>query len=191
MQNLDFHDSMVAMPIIVSLRGIHENEVTEVGRTLVESGLTVFEVPVRTKNSLFDSLDANSIQSLTKLMQLYGKHAHIAAGTVLCHTDLSALRELGVTVCLAPVFDRTIVIEAKQLGISFVPGVETVSETLLGAVACGAMALKLFPCVYHEPHGDITIRHTPGYVRYLTSFICKPILRKRGFRLGSPPKNLT
>jgi len=174
-QSKDFNDAIASMPLIVSLRGIQENEVSDVGKVLIDSGITVLEVTVRTKNAALSSLDDNAIRSLNKLIEVHGKNAHVAAGTVMQVEDLSILKAAGVKVCLSPSFSPSVVSEASRLGISFIPGVETISEAM-SAITSGAKGLKLFPSFFYEPNGDVTVWHSPGYVRYLAKFVACPII---------------
>jgi 2-dehydro-3-deoxyphosphogalactonate aldolase len=174
MESRDFNDAIASMPIIVALRGIQENEVNDVGKVLIDNGITVLEVPIRTKNAALSSLDANAIRSLNKVIEIYGEKAFVAAGTVMRVEDLSILIKAGIKVCLSPILNTDIVSEASNLGLSFIPGVETVSEAM-SAITSGAKGLKLFPSVYCEPNGNVTVRHSPGYVRYLSKFVSCPI----------------
>ncbi len=175
MQSKTFNDAIASMPLIPALRGMQENEVNEVGKVLVESGITVLEVPVRTKNAALSSLDDNAIRSLKKAIELYGENTHVAAGTVMQVEDLSILKSAGVKVCLSPCFNPSVVSEASRLGISFIPGVETVSEAM-SAITLGAAGLKLFPSFFYEPNGEVTLRHSLGYMRYLAKFVSCPII---------------
>lgn len=143
-QSKDFNDAIASMPLIPALRGIQENEVTDIGKILIDSGITVLEVTVRTKNAALSLIDDNAIRSLKKLIEVHGKNAHVAAGTVMQVEDLSILKSAGVTVCLSPNFNPSLVSEASRLGISFIPGVETISEAM-SAITLGAKGLKLFP----------------------------------------------
>ncbi len=174
MQSKDFKDAIASMPLIVSLRGIQENEVNDIGKVLIDCGITVLEVTVRTQNAALSSLDDNAIRSLTRLIEAHGKNVHVAAGTVMQVEDLSVLKRAGVQVCLSPSLNLSVVNEANRLEMSFIPGVETISEAM-SAVTAGAKGLKLFPSFFYEPNGDLTVRHSPGYVRYLAKFVSCPI----------------
>ncbi len=175
MQSINFNDAIASMPLIASLRGIQENEVHDVGKVLIDSGITVLEVTVRTKNAALSPLDDNAIRSLNKLIEVHGKNVHVAAGTVMQVEDLSVLKRAGITVCLSPSFNPNVVSEASRLGISFIPGVETISEAM-SAITLGAEGLKLFPSFFYEPNGDVAMRHSPGFVRYLAKFVSCPII---------------
>jgi len=79
-QSNDFNDAIASMPLIVSLRGIQENEVNDIGKVLIDSGITVLEVTVRTKNAALSPIDDNAIRSLNKLIEAHGKNVHVLAG---------------------------------------------------------------------------------------------------------------
>jgi hypothetical protein len=79
--------------------------------------------------------------------------------------DLSTLKRAGITVCLAPSFNPSVVSEANRLGISFIPGVETISEAM-SAITLGAKGLKLFPSFFYEPNGDVTVQHSDALVQF-------------------------
>jgi 2-dehydro-3-deoxyphosphogalactonate aldolase len=174
MQAINFDDAIGAMPLIVALRGIQENEVDDVGKVLIDSGITVLEVTVRTKDAALSGLDDKAVRSLIRLIHVHGKNIHVAAGTVMQVEDLIVLKKADVNVCLSPSLNPNVVREAKRLGISFVPGVETVSE-VMSAIASGANGLKIFPSFYYEPDGSVAVRHSPGYVGYLSKFVSCPI----------------
>lgn len=171
---MNFNDAIDSMPLIVSLRGIHINEVSEVGKILIEAGIKVLEVTIRTKNAATSSLDNDALRTLEKLIEIHGENVHVAAGTVMQIDDLNILKEAGVTVCLSPSLNPDVVKEAALRDISFVPGVETCSEVMT-AIRSGAKGLKMFPSFYYEPNGDVTLRLSPGYVRYLSKFVSCPI----------------
>ena len=186
MQNRDFSSAIGAMPIIASLRGIPESDAIDVGRVLVECGITVFEVPVRSRQTLFSDMESGALLSLKKLLDVYGRDVHVCAGTITRSEDLTILREIGMSVCLAPNFTPVVVSEAKRLGISFIPGVETVSEAI-SAVACGSSGVKIFPSVFHEPDGTMVTRHSPGFIKYLNSVLPYPIYPSGDFGLNELP----
>ncbi|MBV8061002.1 MAG: 2-dehydro-3-deoxy-6-phosphogalactonate aldolase [Alphaproteobacteria bacterium] len=172
-------ESVKKVPLIAVLRGINPTEAKQVGRTLVEAGFTCMEVPVRSKKDGFKSLDADALASLGILMKECSADANVGAGTVLETGDIAALQKIGIRDCLAPNFNAAVVTEAKRLGTDFIPGIETVSEAK-AALAAGASALKLFPCVMREADGSITYRHAPAYVKTLVSFCPAPIYPSGG-----------
>lgn len=171
----DFNDAIKSMPIIPALRGILEDEVESVGKALLDNGISIFEVPIRTKNAAFSSIEDGAIRSIKKFITFFGEQVHVAAGTVMHENDLEVLKEMGINVCLSPNLNLNVVTQASLNGITFIPGVETISEAI-NAITSGAKGLKIFPAVFREQTGEITTRHTPGFIRYLSKFVTCPII---------------
>ena len=171
----DFRGATLSMPIIPALRGIQEDQVKEVGSVLLECGIRVFEVKKKKKNAAFSVVEDDAIRSIRKLTSLFGHHVHVTAGTVMRVEDLDILLQEGIKICFSPNLNPGLVREANQRGLSFFPGIETISEAI-NAITSGAKGLKLFPSVFREHTGQVTVRHTPGFVRYLSKFISCPII---------------
>ncbi len=108
-----------------------------------------------------------------------GRYSH-------ANEDLSTLQSLGVKVCLSPGLNQDVVKEANSLGISFIPGVETFSESMT-AISAGAKGLKMFPSFFYEPNGDVTLRISPGYVQYLAKFVSCPIFMSGSVDINDLP----
>lgn len=172
-------EAVKKVPLIAVLRGIKPDEARQVGDALIEAGFTCMEVPVRSKSDGFKTLDRDAIASLEILMKDSSAQANIGAGTVLEASDIADLQKIGIRDCLAPNFNPAVVAEAKRLGTNFIPGIETVSEGR-AALAAGASALKLFPCVMREADGSILYRHAPSYIKTLASFCPAPIYPSGG-----------
>jgi 2-dehydro-3-deoxyphosphogalactonate aldolase len=168
-------DALLSMPLVVALRGISEGQAEDVARVLGEGGVTVLEVTVRTKDAAISPMDAAALRSIESLVRLAGAQMHVAAGTVMQVDDLPVLRDLGISVCFSPSYNPKVVDEASRIGMSFMPGIETTSEAM-SAIAAGAKGLKIFPTFYYEPDGSITLRHSPGFIRYLSKFVSCPIV---------------
>lgn len=179
-------EAVKKVPLIAVLRGIKPAEAEAVGQTLITAGFTCMEVPVRSKSDGFKTLDKDALTSLAILMKSCSEAANIGAGTVLETSDITDLQNIGIRDCLAPNFNPTVVAEAKRLGTHFIPGIETVSEGR-AALAAGATALKLFPCVIREADGSVTYRHAPAYVKTLASFCPVPIYPSGGIDWNTAP----
>ena len=156
------------MPII----WIHEADTAVgVGRALVEGGVTVFEVLVRTAAAL-DAISA---------MRRHVPEATVGAGTLMSAADvqraLDAGAQFGVTPGLVPELAQA----AVRLELPLLPGVWTASE-VMQAMGWGFEALKLFPAngldgvaqighlqgvfprVRFCPTGGIKPEHIPRYL---------------------------
>ena len=134
------------MPIIL----IHDAD-TAVGvaRALVDGGVTVFEVLLRTPAAL------QAVES----MRRHVPEATVGAGTLMCAADvqraLDAGAQFGVTPGLVPELAQA----AVRLQLPLLPGVWTASE-VMQAMDWGFEALKLFPA--HGLQGADHIEHLQG-----------------------------
>jgi len=146
-----------------------------VAETFLQFGVSVLEVPLRTKNPAFSPIEAEAIEVLKVLLRSFGDKAVIVAGTVTNESDLDSLQDLGLTTCLSLNLQTDLVQRAVERGMDFIPGVETVTEAI-AATRAGAAGLKLFPAVIREPDGGSSVRLTPGYVNYLCRFLSLPVI---------------
>jgi len=120
-----------------------------VARALVEGGVTVFEVLLRTPAAL----------QAVEAVRRHVPEATVGAGTLLCAADvqraLDAGAQFGVTPGLAPDLAQAAVRQQLPL----LPGVWTSSE-VMQAMAWGFEALKLFPA--NGLQGVQQIEHLQG-----------------------------
>jgi len=119
------------MPII----WIHEAD-TAVGvaRALVEGGVRVFEVLVRTPAAL---------EAITA-MRRHVPEATVGAGTLLTAADVQRALDAGAQFGVSPGLVPELAQAAVRLELPLLPGVWTASE-VMQALAWGFEALKLFP----------------------------------------------
>ena len=106
----------------------------KLAETLLEGGVSVMELTLRTQSAL---------DSLAKIVA-HVPEMTIGAGTVLTVEQLVAVRDIGASFAVAPGFNRRIVEAAKDMRLSFAPGVMTPSE-IEGAVELGCRLIKFFP----------------------------------------------
>lgn len=130
-----------ALPLIAILRGVHPLEVVEVGRILVESGITSIEVPLNSPQPL---------QSIERLAVALGSRCIIGAGTVLSPESVSEIVGVGGTLIVMPHADERVIAAAKRAGLLCVPGAATPSEAFR-ALDAGADAIKVFPAEQITP----------------------------------------
>ncbi len=121
--------------IIAILRGVKPDEVLEIARTIVDSGITQIEVPMNSPD-VFDS-----IQLLHDQMNDF---ISVGAGTVTNTNQVKTLEEIGIDFIVSPNFDPKVVEATKQGGMLSYPGVITPTECF-SALNCGADGLKFFP----------------------------------------------
>jgi 2-dehydro-3-deoxyphosphogluconate aldolase / (4S)-4-hydroxy-2-oxoglutarate aldolase len=103
-------------------------------RTLVEGGIVVFEVVLRTPASL-DALVE---------MRKAAPEADIGAGTLLTPLDVERAIEAGAAFGVSPGCTPELALAVQKAGFPFLPGVATASEVMV-ARQHGFRELKLFP----------------------------------------------
>ncbi|MGI5869826.1 MAG: bifunctional 4-hydroxy-2-oxoglutarate aldolase/2-dehydro-3-deoxy-phosphogluconate aldolase [Kiritimatiellia bacterium] len=103
-------------------------------RALLAGGVDVMELTLRTPAAL-DAIRA--VVGEVEGMQ-------VGAGTVLTPTQLRQAADAGAAFAVAPGFNPRVVAAARDIGLSFAPGVMTPSE-IEGALELGCRLLKYFP----------------------------------------------
>lgn len=106
----------------------------ELAKTLVNAGIEVLEITLRTKEAL----------EAIKLISKEVPNAIVGAGTVLNAKQLESVIEAGAKFAISPGFNATLAQEAVKNDIAFIPGVATASE-LMNALEWGFKELKFFP----------------------------------------------
>ena len=136
----DFDTAFAANPLIAILRGLRSEEATDTAAALTGAGFTILEVPLNSPDPL------DSISRMAAAVP----DAIVGAGTVLTADQVRAVADAGGRIIIAPNFDPRVAAEARQLNLSYCPGVGTVSEAF-AALEAGASALKLFPAEMIPP----------------------------------------
>ncbi len=129
------------MPLVAILRGITPDEVVAVGRSLLEAGITIIEVPLNSPEPY---------DSIRLLANEFGDRALIGAGTVLTAEQATQVIASGGQLVVSPNMNTHVIRTAKQLGGYSVPGCLTPTEAFT-ALDAGADALKLFPAEILTP----------------------------------------
>lgn len=129
-----FHEALDRCPLIAILRGIVPAEATAMADALVDTGISILEVPL------------NSPDPIASIGQMVRRHpgAMIGAGTVMTTAEVDAVADIGGRLIVMPHADLEIVRHAKARSLVCVPGVATPTEAF-AALRVGADALKLFP----------------------------------------------
>ena len=138
---LDLRAALTQCPVAAILRGVTPDEIDAIGDALVETGITIIEVPLNSPNPF---------ESIKRLAARHGAHALIGAGTVLEASDVARVRHAGGRLMVAPNFDADVVRAATAAGLAALPGVMTPSEGF-AALKAGADGLKLFPAEIIPP----------------------------------------
>ncbi|GLR48197.1 bifunctional 4-hydroxy-2-oxoglutarate aldolase/2-dehydro-3-deoxy-phosphogluconate aldolase [Sphingomonas astaxanthinifaciens] len=124
---------MQAAPVIPVLVMNGEHDPAELANVLVEAGLPVLEVTLRTP----DALDA--VRAMAKV-----PGAIVGAGTVLNPRQLDAAQEAGAQFIVAPGLTEPLTRAAQASGIAYLPGVATAGGIMRG-LDLGLERFKFFP----------------------------------------------
>jgi 2-dehydro-3-deoxyphosphogluconate aldolase/(4S)-4-hydroxy-2-oxoglutarate aldolase len=120
-------------PVIPVLVLDNPDTALRVGEALLEGGLPVLEITLRTPAAL------DCIRALAKL-----KGAVIGAGTVLSPDQLSAARGAGAAFMVSPGCTQRLTDAALKAEVPFLPGVASASEAMVLAEQ-GLTHMKFFP----------------------------------------------
>ena len=119
------------MPVLT----IHDASVAgDLARALVDGGVVVFEVLMRTPAA------AEAIRAMVKA----APDAHVGAGTLLRHDDVIRAVDAGAAFGVSPGLTSALAKAVQSAGLPFLPGVSSASE-VMKAMEFGFSALKLFP----------------------------------------------
>ncbi len=103
------------------------------GSTLVDNGLPIAEVTLRTPAAL---------QAIERLAEVPG--LLLAAGTVVSVEQVDQAAQAGASVIVSPGFDAEVVQRSLERGLLPIPGVATATE-VQAALRAGVQLLKFFP----------------------------------------------
>ena len=123
------------MPFTAILRGLTPEEAVAVGDALVESGMTMLEVPLNSPRPM---------ESIRLLAARHGESCLIGAGTVMTPAQVAEIGAAGGRLIVMPHGDAEVIRAAKAAGMVCMPGIATPTEGF-AALKAGADALKLFP----------------------------------------------
>lgn len=129
--------------IIAILRGITPADAPAITAALIEAGIDKIEVPLNSPDAF------NSIRAM---VDEFGAHATIGAGTVLSVQEVAQLAEIGCKMVVSPNCDPRVIVATKTAKMASYPGVMTPSECFM-ALKNGADGLKLFPAELVGPNG--------------------------------------
>ena len=105
----------------------------DLGSCLVESGLPIVEVTLRTPQSWDALAEMKKVSGLT-----------VGLGSVSKVSDLERGKDFGIDFAVSAGIRRDLVEKSQSLGIEYFPGVATPSEVLT-ALDCDLKILKWFP----------------------------------------------
>ena len=131
--SLDVDRILCAAPVIPVLAIDRVEDAEPLARALVEGGLPVIEVTLRTPAAL---------AAITAMQAVPG--AMVGAGTVLDAEQLQAARSAGAEFVVSPGLTAALAEAAADAGVAHLPGVATASE-IMRARDLGYSRLKFFP----------------------------------------------
>lgn len=118
-----------------------ESEVSPVIESLLEGGISIIELALRTEYS---------IEAVAKVMSEYPEMT-AGIGTVITPEQVFRIKELGVPFAVAPGLNRKVLDAADKVGLEFYPGITTPSE-IESALEYGKRIMKYFTA---EPSGGM------------------------------------
>lgn len=127
-------DSIMRMAPVIPVLTMEEGlDPAALAETLVEAGLPVIEVTLRTPSAL------DAIRAMSKV-----DGAVVGAGTVLDEAQLARSIDAGARFIVSPGLTNPLALAARDTEIPFLPGVATASEIMRG-LDLGLDRFKLFP----------------------------------------------
>jgi 2-dehydro-3-deoxyphosphogluconate aldolase/(4S)-4-hydroxy-2-oxoglutarate aldolase len=122
-----------AAPVVPVLAVEDLADAVPLARTLVEAGLPVLEITLRTASAL------DVIRAMSGV-----EGAIVGAGTVLTAADLAAVEAAGARFAISPGGTDALFTAARDAGIPLLPGIATASELMRG-LEFGYRRFKFFP----------------------------------------------
>lgn len=122
-----------AAPVVPVLAVADVADAVPLARTLVEAGLPVLEITLRT---------ASALEVIRAMATVEG--AIVGAGTVLTAADLAAVEAAGARFAISPGGTDALYAAARDAGIPLLPGIATASELMRG-LEHGYRRFKFFP----------------------------------------------
>ena len=130
-------ENILNKKIVAILRGLEYEDNFKVMETLIEAGITNFEVTLNTKGALTIIEEAS---------MKYEKVAYVGAGTVKSKTDALQAIEAGAQFLISPNLSEECIEAALQKKVLIAPGVFSPTE-IVKACELGCEIVKLFPAV--------------------------------------------
>ena len=100
-----FNAEFAKLPLVAILRGLQPQEAVAVGEALVQSGITLLEVPLNSPQPL---------QSIALLRQAFPQ-AVVGAGTVLTVAQVAEVHAAGGQMVVSPNFNAAVVLKSKSI----------------------------------------------------------------------------
>lgn len=170
-KKLSMREILARVPVMPVLTVHDASLAADLARALVDGGVSVFEVLMRTPAA------PEAIRAMVKA----APEACVGAGTLLRKEDVVRAVDAGAAFGVAPGLTETLGRAAQSAGLPFLPGVSSASE-IMAAMEQGFFELKLFPAhgsagitwlqsmagvfpsVTFCPTGGIKVSDVPGYL---------------------------
>ena len=131
-------DTLIAVledtPVVPLVESDNPDTAVKISEALIEGGLTVLEVVLRTDAAL---------ECLAAIVKAF-PDAHVGAGTVVTPAQARKVIELGATFVVCPGLHEDVVKICQDAGIPILPGVVTATE-ITQAYNLGLRTVKFFP----------------------------------------------
>lgn len=169
---IDLRALMRRVPVMPILTIEDAGQAARLGQALIEGGLTVFEVLVRTPAAL------QAVENIARACP----EATVGAGTLLTAADVAAAIDAGAAFGVSPGLTPALADAVRARNFPFLPGVSSASEVMVALEsgfteqkyfpahgAAGVAGLKMlgpvFPKVLFCPTGGITAADVPHYLK--------------------------
>ena len=139
-------ESILRHKIIVILRGLSEDELSNTVEAMYKGGIRLAEV---TYDSRWNPSDEVTAQHIRRMAETFPQ-MHIGAGTVLTERQAELTAEAGGEFIISPDTNPDVIRRTRELGLVSIPGALTPSECTL-AHRSGADFIKLFPVGEMKP----------------------------------------
>jgi len=130
----EVHDKIGAFGVVPVVAIDDADAALPLADALVEGGLAIAEITFRTE----------AAAAVMKKLKDQRPDIMLGAGTILTVDNLRRARDCGAAFGVAPGLNPEVVVEARNLGFPFSPGVMTPSD-VEAALAMGLTVLKFFP----------------------------------------------
>lgn len=157
---MNIDEVMRTAPVIPVLVLDGAVDAVALAETLVEAGLPVIEVTLRTESAL---------GAIAEMARVPG--AIVGAGTVLDEAQLAQAVDAGSQFIVSPGLSHRVALAARDSGVAFLPGVATASDIMRG-LELGLDRFKFFPAetsggiaalkALTGPFGDVRFCPTGG-----------------------------
>lgn len=125
--------------IIAIVRGVPADRLCEVGRALLEGGVSLMEVTFDPRTD-----GRETVRGIASLCDAFGDRLLVGAGTVLSPRQVDEAASAGARYIISPDTKPAVIERTRALGLCSIPGALTPSEITL-AYDSGADFVKLFP----------------------------------------------